>query len=488
MKSISTSSLLLAATAFPIRATAQTEVWRDDFTTAGVPDPRWWSHDIGGGGWGNNELQDYTPDNAVVKGGKLHITAERNGVSFTSARLHTQDMVEFRYGTIEARIRNPSTKGGLWPAFWTLGSNFPVVPWPECGELDIMEVGQGGAGDLIDNRVVSAAHWLHQDEQGHDVIASYPGQYDNPSLLNETYYIYSLEWTQDFLITRINGQKIWEMRITLGDCAECCTYCHELHQPHFVVLNLAVGGGFTVGNHSSCGYSSSNSGGGCPTPSATDITADFPATMSVDWVRIIDNGITDIYLNTPSPTMQPTKAPSAEPTTKAPTGPSDVSVVFSAPTSMPTFEPTTEPSYDDYDDYVDDQWQVVTGTGTGKGSSSSKSGKGGKGGKGGKSGKGGKRGKGGKSSKSNEDEIAALCAERENTKTYKGKSSKSKGKSSKSSKGKKGKSSKYSDNSYIDCSEYAASLRTSSLESSSATSTSLSVAVLLVAPALLFLA
>jgi len=37
-----------------------TPVWADEFSTDGAPDPVKWGYDIGGSGWGNNELQYYT--------------------------------------------------------------------------------------------------------------------------------------------------------------------------------------------------------------------------------------------------------------------------------------------------------------------------------------------------------------------------------------------------------------------------------------------
>ena len=41
-------------------------------------------------------------------------------------------------GRVEARIKLPAGQG-LWPAFWMLGHTSPLVRWPDCGELDIME-------------------------------------------------------------------------------------------------------------------------------------------------------------------------------------------------------------------------------------------------------------------------------------------------------------------------------------------------------------
>ncbi|MBC8212400.1 MAG: hypothetical protein H8E21_15165 [Gammaproteobacteria bacterium] len=49
-----------------------------------------WSHDLDAGGWGNNELQYYQPDNVSLEGGFLTIEAHEEqvgGASYTSSRL-----------------------------------------------------------------------------------------------------------------------------------------------------------------------------------------------------------------------------------------------------------------------------------------------------------------------------------------------------------------------------------------------------------------
>ena len=121
-------------------------VMEDNFDVDGAPNPAIWSHDIGRGanGWGNNELQYYTdrPENVIVQNGYLIITAKQEafgGASYTSARLKTKDLFDQKYGRFEARIKLPLGKG-LWPAFWMLGSNIDQVGWPQCGEIDIMEL------------------------------------------------------------------------------------------------------------------------------------------------------------------------------------------------------------------------------------------------------------------------------------------------------------------------------------------------------------
>ena len=56
-------------------------VWADEFDVDGAPDPANWGYDLGAGGWGNGEAQEYTsePENVKVEGGMLKITAKGSG-------------------------------------------------------------------------------------------------------------------------------------------------------------------------------------------------------------------------------------------------------------------------------------------------------------------------------------------------------------------------------------------------------------------------
>jgi beta-glucanase (GH16 family) len=246
-------------------------IWSDEFDTGTQPDTSIWSYDLGASGWGNNELQEYTSSyqNARVEDGNLVITVLDGANGFTSARIRTEDKLTFKYGRIEARIKMPDLADGLWPAFWTLGNNFSQVGWPFCGELDIMEMGNSAAiaAGTINRRVSSTAHW---DNDG--AYASYGLFVDVDSDLDDGFHIYSMDWNPDTIRTYIDGRLIWTIRIN----EDSCTSCTEFHQPHFVILNVAVGGNFT-------GLLSED-----------QITAATPAEMVVDYVRISDNGFTEM--------------------------------------------------------------------------------------------------------------------------------------------------------------------------------------------------
>ncbi len=255
-------------------------IWSDEFDNGALPDSQVWSYDLGATGWGNQELQEYTddPENARVESGNLVITARQKlagstPVGFTSARLRTEEKLMFLYGTIEARIKVPDLQDGLWPAFWTLGSNFSQVGWPQSGEMDILEMGWKDAiRDGLVNRWVSmGAFWEFQGSTA-QFGRVYSPILTEPMDLNDEYHVFSMDWTPESIVTFLDGNELWRMNIDSENCVDC----EEFHQPHFIILNMAVGGSFT-------GLLSNN-----------EITAPLPAEMMVDYVRIYDNGFTEL--------------------------------------------------------------------------------------------------------------------------------------------------------------------------------------------------
>lgn len=260
-------------------------LWSEEFDSGTSPDSTVWSYDLGDTGWGNSELQEYTSasQNVRIENGNLVITVQKNESGFTSARIRTEDKLTFKYGTIEALIKIPDLADGLWPAFWTLGNNFSQVGWPFCGELDIMEMGSGSAilAGVINRRVSSAAHWDNLGTQ-----ALYTRAIDAPSDLDDGFHMFTMDWTPERITTYIDGQQIWTIYIKSDACADCS----EFHQPHFIILNMAVGGNYT-------GLFNAN-----------QISAATPAEMLVDYVRIYDNGFTELSgsaINEDSPGVGP---------------------------------------------------------------------------------------------------------------------------------------------------------------------------------------
>ncbi|MEN9548019.1 MAG: Beta-glucanase precursor [Bacteroidota bacterium] len=229
-------------------------VWSDDFTgTAGsAPDNTKWAFDLGGGGWGNNELQVYTNNVNNVKldgAGKLVITAISNPAGFTSARLKTKGKFAQAYGRFEARIKTP-TGPGIWPAFWMLGSNIDTKPWPQCGEIDIME--QRGQQPTINYGTIHGPGYAGGNAIGKS-FALMNGRFDTD------FHIYAVEWGKDyidFFVDNFLYHRITPEKVT-GEWV--------YNQPFFLLLNVAVGGNFV----------------GFPTTGTP-----FPQSMYVDYVKV----------------------------------------------------------------------------------------------------------------------------------------------------------------------------------------------------------
>ncbi len=226
-------------------------VWQDEFDTDGAPDATKWVFDLGAGGWGNNELQTYTSDaqNVDIEDGVLMITAAKSGSSFTSARIKTQGLFEQAYGRFEARIKLPWGPG-IWPAFWMLGSDIETDPWPQCGEIDIMEY-RGQQPNIIHGSVHGPGY-----SGGAAITKSY-GWADRR--FDTDYHLFAVEWGKDFIhyyVDDVLYQVIGPDDVT-GDWV--------FDSPFFMIINVAVGGDYV----------------GFPT-SATP----FPQTMYVDYVRV----------------------------------------------------------------------------------------------------------------------------------------------------------------------------------------------------------
>lgn len=247
------------------------QVWSDEFEGAAGAriDATRWSHDISDGcaagvcGWGNNEKEYYTDaiENIALDGsGNLRIVARLAPAGmtcyygpcrYTSAKVTTRGKMNAAPGRVEARIKLPVGQG-LWPAFWMLGSSFPATPWPQCGELDILENrGSASAG------MSSAIHG--------------PGYSGNTPLVrgyvlpqgnfSDDFHVFGAEWdstqvtffvdnTPHYVVTRSEMERYGKS---------------VLDQSYFLILNLAVGGNFD----------------GDPRSDAI-----FPAAMLVDYVRV----------------------------------------------------------------------------------------------------------------------------------------------------------------------------------------------------------
>ena len=233
-------------------------LWSDEFNgpAGAAPDPAHWTFDLGGGGWGNSELETYTnkTENVAQDGsGHLVITALKTGASsYTSARIKTQGRFSVTYGKVEARIKIPAGQG-FWPAFWMLGADIDQAGWPDTGEIDIMEnIGKEPA--TIHGTVHGPGY------SGGNGIG---GPFTLPAgkRFADDYHVYAIEWSANSIAFFVDGAQYFEVTPAKLPAGKTWVYQH----PFFLILNVAVGGTW---------------------PGNPDATSTFPQQMLVDWIRV----------------------------------------------------------------------------------------------------------------------------------------------------------------------------------------------------------
>ena len=240
----------------PPAAPYNTLVWSDEFTGAAgaPPNPLDWTADSGGGcGPGTLSTNTSAVANAQLDGAShLAITATGAAAGYTTAQIDTGGLFSFTYGRIAARIDVPQGRG-LCSAFWLLADDGEALGWPNGGEMDVMEA-IGNLPQQSNGFLHGPIAAVYNDQQfGHTVTSATP--------LAGGYHTYAVTWQENSLTWSLDGVPFAKATpATLPPTAKWVFNGHPFH----IVLDLAVGGW----------------------PGNPDASTLFPATMSVDWVRV----------------------------------------------------------------------------------------------------------------------------------------------------------------------------------------------------------
>jgi beta-glucanase (GH16 family) len=241
--------------------------WCQEFNgSAGSPDTTVWNFDLGNNnGWGNGEVEVYcgppgTPNNPsqcptsfststapVYIDGSGHLVIQPRNVNGTwiSARMNTKNKQNFTFGILEASIQLPNTTNpGLWPAFWSLGSDISTVPWPSCGEADIMENWSpqvlNGAGPSGNN---STIHTTKTGGSGVGKRFTFP----SGQAADTAFHTYGVIWTQNEMQFFVDNASTPFFTVTPSSLPSGDTW--PFNQSIFALMNVAVGG--TLGGSTS---------------------------------------------------------------------------------------------------------------------------------------------------------------------------------------------------------------------------------------------
>lgn len=244
-------------------------VWSDEFSNDGAPNPQNWAFEKGF--VRNHELQWYQPDNAYVKKGKLIIEGRREqkpnptynaqsqdwrkqraNIDYTAASLKTQGLHSWQYGRFEMRAKI-DTQAGIWPAFWTLGVE---GEWPRNGEIDIMEFYRGMllANVAWGSETRFKAIWRDLKK---------PIETFQDPRWRKKFHVWRMDWDEKAIRLYVDGELLnfVELQYTINQDG---TQKNPFMQPHYLLLNLAIGG----------------DNGGDPSSSQ------FPSKYIIDYVRV----------------------------------------------------------------------------------------------------------------------------------------------------------------------------------------------------------
>lgn len=240
-------------------------IWNDEFEGDALDTSKWGfeegflldENDINTAGWGNQELQWYTRDNASVKDGVLNITMKKQQKEFSqkddaskkataqysSAKITTKDKFSVKYGRVDFRAKMPIGTG-VWPAMWMLPNDSRYGSWPLSGEIDVFE-GRGRTPDMVFGTLHYGAQWPNNINTSDVLNMTQDG---NKKTGIDDWHVYSVVWEAETIKIYCDGK-----------CYFKCTYGEwysgsdrgnayaPFDQRFYLILNLAAGGTFDSG-------------------------------------------------------------------------------------------------------------------------------------------------------------------------------------------------------------------------------------------------
>jgi beta-glucanase (GH16 family) len=221
-------------------------VWSDEFEKDGRPDSTKWGYEHGF--VRNEEAQWYQPENARCKNGMLVIEAKREQkpnpvyvpgsnnwakkrrvINYTSSCLVTAGKKTWLYGRFEIKARIDISQG-MWPAWWTLGVE---KPWPANGEIDIMEYYKG--------KLLANIACLGKDGNPEWFSNRFPVDSMGGAGWSSRFHIWKMDWTPAYIALYVDEQLLNKVALDSLENKDGTGF-NAFKQPHYMLLNLAVGG------------------------------------------------------------------------------------------------------------------------------------------------------------------------------------------------------------------------------------------------------
>ena len=231
-------------------------VWSEEFEQDGRLDTTVWNYEHGF--VRNHEDQWYQSENAYQKNGKLVIEARREDagrknpgyeagstdwrksrehIVYTSASVNTAGKREFLYGRFEVRAKIP-TAGGAWPAIWLLGSG---MPWPSCGEIDMMEYYRiGGVPHILANACWGDSIPYHAVWNTKRIpFTHFTGR---DAKWADKFHTWRMDWDENSIKLYLDDELLNEIPLSTTVNGSIGLGTNPFRKPQYILLNLALGG------------------------------------------------------------------------------------------------------------------------------------------------------------------------------------------------------------------------------------------------------
>ncbi|MDZ4775722.1 MAG: glycoside hydrolase family 16 protein [Alphaproteobacteria bacterium] len=226
-------------------------IWQEDFNGATLDRTRWDVQVSDPNDPGNTAFPPtyFAESQVSLRDGRLVLSTIRDGPGrYLSGLVETRGLHSWQTGRFEARIKTPPGKGSGM-AFWMLPDVKQLEPWPQMGELDIVE-SLGREPQLA----MGTLHYPKKPFSG--------GDFASPNPLSSEFHTYALEWTPEAFYWFADGKCYFKATHGTPEKQE-----FPFNRPFFLILSSTAGGTW---------------------PGAVPRDAVFPMEMEVDWVRVYE--------------------------------------------------------------------------------------------------------------------------------------------------------------------------------------------------------
>ena len=188
----------------------------------------------------------------------------KTGNEITSARIRSDIDEIGAHGYYEVRAKLPP-ESGAWPAIWLLGNISPDRPWPDTGEIDLVE--WSSALGYADNHISSALHFKGTpDQQPSFSNTQFTNGADLSSSVDE-WHTYQVWWSPDQIRIGVDG-NVENAHLVYTKRPDATNDDWPFDHPMDLIMNIAIGG---------------NMGGAYPDSFEYEMLVDYVRVYQGDW-------------------------------------------------------------------------------------------------------------------------------------------------------------------------------------------------------------